>query len=65
MSTLRFTSIPNKASTSYHHGRIRGIQTKATHIKIIAAERIKKEKPKEVPKEKKKVEVKPKEEKKK
>ena len=31
--------IPNKASTSYHPGRIRGIQNKSTHIKIIAAEK--------------------------
>ncbi len=56
--------IPNKASTSYHYGRIRGIQTKSTHIKIIAAEKIKKKQPeakkpkvqvekKEKPKEKK------------
>lgn len=43
--------IPNKASTSYHYGRIRGIQNKSTHIKIVAAE-IKKKKVEEKPKEK-------------
>ncbi len=53
--------IPNKASTSYHYGRIRGIQNKSTHLKIIAAEINKKEtKPKE--KVEKKVSEKPKEE---
>ena len=72
------TIIPNKASTSYHHGRIRGIQTKATHIEIIAAEIKKKEEKKPEPKKeekkpekkkaeepKKKIEEEPKEEKKK
>ncbi len=46
--------ISNQASRSYHYGRIRGIQNKSTHIKIVAAEMKKKEKPKE-----KKVEKKP------
>lgn len=57
--------IPNKASTQYHYGRIRGIQNKSTHIKIVASEMKKKEEPKkekkvEKPKEKveKKSEVK-------
>lgn len=31
--------IPNQASRAYHAGRIRGIKTKSTHIKIIAAEK--------------------------
>lgn len=31
--------ISNRAPTSYHAGRIRGIHNKATHIKIVAAER--------------------------
>ena len=54
--------IPNKASTSYHYGRIRGIQTKATHIKIIAAEIKKKKEEKVEKKEEKKPIEKPKQE---
>ena len=46
--------ISNRASTSYHYGRIRGIKNRSTNIKIVAAEMKKKEKPKE-----KKVEKKP------
>ena len=61
--------IPNQASRSYHYGRIRGIQNRSTHIKIIAAEiekkpEVKQEKKVEQKKEVKKTEQKPKETKK-
>jgi large subunit ribosomal protein L22 len=57
--------ISNRAPTSYHYGRIRGIQNRSTHIKIVAAEMKRKEKPKnEVKKEIKKPEPKKVEEKK-
>jgi len=49
--------IPNKASISHHYGRIRGIQNKVTHLKIVAAE-IKKKKEEKV--EKKETKEKPK-----
>lgn len=59
--------IPNQAPRSYHYGRIRGIQNRSTHIKIIAAElekkQIKKPEVKKTKEQHKKVEQIPKEKK--